>query len=112
MRHRCTPGRCHLRALSPGKSWYVPLRALRVEVPLRKQPKRLSHAGIEITMFRVGMQSVNPSIKLSCSLLRETTQVWLLQHCLLNLTGSGGIDGPRQFGALTSHTLVEKHEVF
>ena len=31
--------------------------------PLRKQPKRLSRAGIEITIFRVGMQSVNPSIK-------------------------------------------------
>ena len=30
---------------------------------LRKQPKRLSHAGIEITIFRVGMQSVNPSYK-------------------------------------------------
>ena len=79
---------------------------------LKKQPKRLSHAGIEITIFRVGMQSVNPSIELSCSILRETTQVWLLQLCLPSLTGSGGIDGPRQFGALTSHTLVEKHEVF
>ena len=31
--------------------------------PLRKQPKRLFHVGIEITIFRVGMQSVNPSIK-------------------------------------------------
>ena len=61
---------------------------------IKKQPKRLSHAGIEITIFRVGMQSVNPSIKLSCSLLRETTQVWLLQLCLLSLTESGGIDGP------------------
>ena len=30
---------------------------------LRNQPKRLSHAGIEITIFRVGMQSVNSSIK-------------------------------------------------
>ena len=40
---------------------------------LRKQPKRLSHAGIEITIFRVGMQSVNPSIKFFCSLLRERT---------------------------------------
>ena len=52
------------------------------------------------------------SIKLSCSLLRETTQVWVLQICLPSLTGSGRIDGPRQFGALTSHTLVEKHGVF
>ena len=80
--------------------------------PLKKQPKRLSHAGIEITIFRVGMQSVNPSIKPFCSLLRETTQVWLLQLCLSSLTESGGIDGPRQFGALTSHTLVEKRGVF
>ena len=58
------------------------------------------------------MQSVNPSIKPSCSLLRETTQVWMLQLCLPCLTGSGEIDGPRQFGALTSHTLVEKPGVF
>ena len=54
--------------------------------PLRKKPKRLSHAGIKITIFRVGMQSVNPSIKPSCSLLRETTQIWLLQLCLPTLT--------------------------
>ena len=78
---------------------------------IRKQPKRLSHAGIEITIFRVGMQSVNPSIKLSCSLFRETTQIWLLHLCLPSLTESGWIDGPRQFGALTSHTLVEKRGV-
>ena len=56
------------------------------------------------------MQSVNPSIKPFCSLLRETTQAWLLQLCLPSLTESGGIDGPKQFGTLTSHTLVEKHE--
>ena len=80
--------------------------------PLKKHPKRLSHAGIEITIFRVGMQSVNPSIKPFCSLLRETTQVWLLQLCLPSLTESRGIDGPKQFGALTSHTLVEKRGVF
>ena len=66
------------------------MRLTRTSVtPLRKQPKRLSHAGIEITMFRVEMQSVNPSIKSFCSLLRETTQVWLLQLCLSSLTGSG-----------------------
>ena len=62
--------------------------------------------------FRVGKQSVNPSIKPFCSLLRETTRAWLLQLCLPSLTGSGGIDGPKQFGALTSHTLVEKCGVF
>ena len=80
--------------------------------PLRKQPKRLSHAGIEITIFRVGMQIVNPSIKPSCSLLRETSRAWLLQLCFPSFTESGGIDGLRQFGALTSHTLVEKRGVF
>ena len=31
------------------------------------------------------MQSVNPSIKPFCSLLRETTQVWLLQLCFAKL---------------------------
>ena len=55
------------------------------------------------------MQSVNPSIKPFCSLFRETTQVWLLQLCLPSLTESGGIDGLKQFRALISHTLVEKH---
>ena len=45
-------------------------------IPLRKQQKRLSHAGIEITIFRVGMQSVNPCIKPFCSLLRETIPCW------------------------------------
>ena len=78
---------------------------------IKKAAKKLSHASIEITIFRVGMQSVNPSIKAFCSLLRETTQVWLLQLCLPSLTESVGIDGPRQFGALTSHTLVEKRGV-
>ena len=71
---------------------------------IKKQPKRLSHVGIEITIFRVEMQSVNPSIKPFCSLLRKTTQVWLLQLCFPSFKGSGGIDGPKQFGALTSHT--------
>ena len=79
---------------------------------IKKAAKRLSHAGIKITIFRVGMQSVNPSIKPFCSLLRETTQVWLLQLCLPSLTESGGIDGPKQFRALTFHTLVEKRGVF
>ena len=48
---------CHLIHLM----W---MRLTRTSVtPLRKQPKRLSHAGIEITIFGVKMQSVNPSIK-------------------------------------------------
>ena len=79
---------------------------------IKKAAKKLSHAGIEIPTFHAGMQSVNPSIKPFCSLLRETTQVWLLQLCLPSLTESGGIDGPKQFGTLTSHTLVEKRGVF
>ena len=74
--------------------------------------KAAKKTGIEITIFCVGMQSVNPSVKPFCSLLRETTRAWLLQLCLPSLTESGGIDGPRQFGALTSHTLVEKRGVF
>ena len=51
--------------------------------PSKKHPKRLSHAGIAITILHAGMQSVNPSIQCSCSLLRETTPVWLLQVALL-----------------------------
>ena len=46
----------------------------------RKHPKRLSHAVIEIIIVRVGMRSVNLSTQRSCSLLRETTRVWLLQR--------------------------------
>ena len=56
------------------------MRLTRTSVtPLRKQPKRLSHEGIETTIFRVrvGMESVNSSKELSSSLLSETTQVWL-----------------------------------
>ena len=68
----------------------------------RKQPKRLPQAGIEIIIFRTEMRGVNLSIECSCSLLRGTKQVWLLQLCVPSLTGSGGIDGPRQFGASTS----------
>ena len=76
------------------------MRLTRTSVtPLRKQPKRLSHADIEIATFRVGMQSVNLSIKPFCSLLRDATRAWLLQLCLPSLTESRGIDGPRQFGA-------------
>ena len=45
---------------------------------IRKAAKRLSHAVVETTIFRVGMRSVNPSKEPSCSLHRETTQVWLL----------------------------------
>ena len=52
---------------------------------IRKQPKRLSHTGIEITIFHVGMQSVNPSIKPFCSLLKKTTRPWLLQLVLAKL---------------------------
>ena len=53
---------------------------------IKKAAKKTIARGIEITIFRVEMQSVNPSIKLFCSLLRETTQVWLLQLCLPSLT--------------------------
>ena len=79
---------------------------------IKKAAKRLSRAGVEIIIFRVGMQSVNPSIKPSCILLREMTHAPLLQLCLPSLTESGGIDSPRQFGALTYHTPVKKRGVF
>ena len=60
----------------------------------RMQPKRLSQSVIKTAIFRVGMRSVNPSIEPSCSLLRETTRVWLLQLHLTNLTGNGEINDP------------------
>ena len=78
------------------------MRLTRTSVtPLRKQPKRLSPAGIKTTIFRAGMPSVNSSIERSFSLLSKTTRIWPLQLYLPSLTGSGEIDGPRQFGALT-----------
>ena len=67
--------------------------------PLKKQPKRLSHAGIEITIFRVGMQSVNPTIKplaaraLIAKLDRKRRDRW-----------------PEAVWSI--HTLVEKRGVF
>ena len=77
---------------------------------IKKAAKKTFTRGI--TIFRVGMQSMNLSIKPFCSFLREMTQVWLLQVCLPSLIGSGGIDGPRQFGALISYTVVENVEYF
>ena len=70
--------------------------------------------GIATTIFCAGMNSVNCEFlyKTSCSFLRETTRVWLLQLYWLNLTGSEEINGPKQFGALTSHTLVKKYGYF
>ena len=67
-------GRINLQRLCCRLIHLMWVRLTRTSVtPLRKQPKKLSHAGIEITIFRVGMQSVNPFIKHSGSLLRETT---------------------------------------
>ena len=77
----------------------------------KKLPKRLSHAGIETTIFCAGMWSVNPCIELSCSLPKATTRVWLPQLYLPNMTGSGDINGLKKFEASTLHTLVEKHGV-
>ena len=48
-----------------------------------KQQKRLSHASIKITIFQVGMQSVNPSTQRSYSLPRETNQSSLDATALL-----------------------------
>ena len=78
----------------------------------KKSAGKIIHAGIKKTIFLAGMWRVNPSIKLSCSLIKETNQVWLLQLCLPSLIGSGGIDDPKQFGALTFYTLLKKHGAF
>ena len=77
-----------------------------------KQPKKPSHAIIKTTIFCVGMQSLNFSTRCSCSLLREMTQVWLLQLYLPNLTGSRRINGPKQFRASTFYILVIEHAVY
>ena len=50
--------------------------------------------------------------KISCSLLRETIRVWLVQLYLPSLTGNGEINDPKQFGVSIFYTLVEKHGVF
>ena len=80
--------------------------------PLRKQPKRLSHAGIEITIFRVGMQSVNPSIKPFCSLLRETTASLAATALLAKLDRNRRDQWSEAVRSIDSHTLVEKCGVF
>ena len=78
---------------------------------IKKAAKKTIPRGYRNNHIRVGIRSVNPSIKPFCRLHRETTQVCLLQLCLPSLTESGGIDGPRQFGGLASHILVEKRGV-
>ena len=57
------------------------------------------------TIFRVGMQSVNSSTERFCSLLRGMNPVCLLQLYLPNLTGSEGIDSPKQFWDCRSFRL-------
>ena len=79
---------------------------------IKKAAKKTIPRGYRNNYISCWDASVNPSIKPFCSLLRETTRAWLLQLCFPSLTESRGIDGPRQFGALTSHTLVEKRGVF
>ena len=78
----------------------------------RQEIKRLFHTVIETVILCIGMPSINPSIEFSCNLLRDMTRVWLLQIYLPNVTGSEGMDGPKQFRASMFHTLLEKHEVF
>ena len=79
---------------------------------IKKAAKKTIPRGYRNNYIPCWDASVNHSIKPFRSLLRETTQVWLLQLCFPSLTENGGIDGPKQFGALTFHTLVEKREVF
>ena len=75
---------------------------------IKKAAKKTSPRGYQNNYIPCWDAECESLYKTFCSLLRETTQVWLLQLCLPSLTKSGGIDGLRQFGALTSHTLVEK----
>ena len=75
------------------------MRLIRTFVTSSKQhPKRLSHEVIKTTIFLVGMRRINPRV--SCSLLRETTRIWLPHLYLPNLTESGEINGSKEFGAL------------
>ena len=52
---------------------------------------------MQTTVFRVGMQSVNPL----CRPLRDTIRVRLLRLYCPDLTGNEDIDGPKQFGTST-----------
>ena len=53
---------------------------------IKKAAKKTIPRGYRNTCtFRVGMQSVNPSIKPFCSLLRETTQAWAATALLAKL---------------------------
>ena len=71
---------------------------------IKKAIKTTFSSSHQKTIFCDGMQSVNLFTYHSCSLLRETTQLWLLKLYLPNLTKSRGINGPKQFGALTFHS--------
>ena len=80
--------------------------------PLRKQPKRLSHAGIETTIFRVGCESECESLYKTFLQSPQGDDSSLAATALLAKLDRKRRDCPRQFGELTSHTLVEKRGVF
>ena len=79
---------------------------------IKKAPKKTIPRGYRNNYIPCCDAECESLYKTFLSLLRETTPAWLLQLCLPSMTESGGIDGPKQFGALTSHTLVEKCGVF
>ena len=80
-------------------------------MPSVQQPKNLSHAVVVTTTYRVGMLSVKPSTRNSCSLATKADQAVLLLPCLPDLTGNVEIDGQRQSKTSTFHTLAERHGV-
>ena len=79
---------------------------------IKKAPKTTIPRGYRNNYIPCWDAECESLYKTFLSLLRKTTQVWIPQLCLPSLKESGGIDGPKQFGALTFHTLIEKRGVF
>ena len=65
--------------------------------------KSVSRVADEIIVYHVGMLSAKTSTKHSCNTLMGINLAELLQLCLPDLTGNGGIDGLRLSRTSTFH---------
>ena len=77
-----------------------------------QHPKILSHAVVEISTYRVGMQSARTSTGHLCIRLKEATLTELPLPCSSGSTRNKKIDGLRQLRLSTFRTLVEKRGVY
>ena len=98
------------KTLLPADSLDVDAAITRTFVtPLRKQPKRRGYRNNYIPCWDAECESL---YKIFLQSPQGDESSLAATALLAKLDKSGGIDSPRQFGALTSHTLDEKRGVF